>query len=46
MDGNPIRLILDGTVIENNRGRMDYPRYRRLGLPIPAEMNGQSLIVE
>jgi hypothetical protein len=20
--------------VENNRGRMDYPRYRRLGLPI------------
>ena len=34
-EDDPRRLLADAvTYVTNNRGRMDYPRYRRLGLPI------------
>jgi hypothetical protein len=33
------------TYLRNNRGRMDYPRYRRLGLPIVSALV-ESLIKE
>ena len=34
-EDDPRRLAADAvTYVTNNRGRMDYPRYRRLGLPI------------
>jgi hypothetical protein len=35
VDGDPRRTVSDALgYVENNRTRMDYPRYRRLGLPI------------
>src|SRR5262249_5906207 len=34
-EDDPGRLLADAvSYVGNNRGRMDYPRYRRLGLPI------------
>jgi hypothetical protein len=34
-EDDPRRLLADAvSYVANNRGRMDYPRYRRLGLPI------------
>lgn len=34
-DDDPRKLVADAVgYVENNRERMDYPRYRRLGLPI------------
>ncbi len=34
-DGDPRKAVQDTLgYVQNNRSRMDYPRYRRLGLPI------------
>jgi hypothetical protein len=34
-DEDPRKVVADAlSYVENNRGRMDYPEYRRLGLPI------------
>jgi hypothetical protein len=34
-DEDPRRVVAEAVgSVENNRGRMDYPRYRRLGLPV------------
>lgn len=34
-EGDPRRVAAEAAgYVENNRGRMDYPRYRRLGLPV------------
>jgi hypothetical protein len=34
-DEDPRKIVADALgYVENNRGRMDYPRYRQLGLPI------------
>ncbi len=34
-DEDPRKMVADAVgYVENNRGRMDYPRYRQLGLPI------------
>lgn len=34
-EDDPRRVVAEAvTYVENNRGRMDYPRYRRLGLPV------------
>jgi hypothetical protein len=36
---DPRRLVAEGlTYLSNNRARMDYPRYRRLGLPITSSL--------
>src|SRR5439155_11277327 len=36
---DPRRVLAESlTYLGNNRGRMDYPRYRRLGLPVTSSL--------
>ena len=45
-DNNPRKPIVDAArYLRNNRSRMDYPRYRRLGLPITSALM-ESLVKE
>jgi hypothetical protein len=38
-ENDPRRLVAEAlTYLENNRGRMDYPRYRREGLPVTSSL--------
>jgi hypothetical protein len=45
-DNDPRKPIVDAArYLRNNRGRMDYPRYRRLGLPVTSALM-ESLVKE